>query len=143
MNESALTTEEGLRALLAASPFHRFMPIEIVKSDREAGRLSLKLPFKADFERQPGSGQHHGGVIATLVDVSGAFAMIAATGRNVPTRSLSIDYLRPALQSSDLFAESQVRQVGRTVGLVDIEISDPQGRLIAVGRASLNTAAAE
>ena len=139
MSELALGSDEALRELIASSPFHRLLPIEIVQLDREAGEARFRLPFTSDFERQPGSGRHHGGVIATLIDVSGAFTMIAMTARNVPTTSLAIDYLRPALPSSELLSLARVRQVGNTIGVVDIEVTDAGGRLVALGRVSLST----
>lgn len=140
MSEPALNTDEALRALIASSPFHQLLPIEILHLDRTAGEARFRLAFKAEFERQPGSGRHHGGVIATLIDVSGAFTMIAMTGRNVPTTSLTIDYLRPALPSSELLSLARVRQVGNTIGVVDIEVIDAETRLVALGRVSLSTA---
>lgn len=143
MSDSDLTQEAGLRALLASSPFHELLPIQFLHLDREAARARFLLPFKPAFERQPGSGRHHGGVIATLIDVSGAFTMIAMTGRNVPTTSLTIDYLRPAQPSSDLLSQAVVRQNGRTLGVVDVEITDAQERLIALGRVSLSTVPAQ
>jgi uncharacterized protein (TIGR00369 family) len=140
---AVLSTREGLQGLLDASPFHQGMPIEVVSFDLQARLLIMRLAFKPDYQRQPGADRVHGGVVATLVDVAGAFAMIGATGANTPTISLQVEYLRPATPGSDLIARAQVRHVGRTVGFVDVEVTDRLERLVALGRLSMSTAAAD
>ncbi len=58
--------------------------------------------------------------------------------RPVPTINLRIDYLRMAA-STDLVATARVVRAGRTVGVVDIEVRDEEGRMIAVGRGCYGT----
>jgi uncharacterized protein (TIGR00369 family) len=89
-------------------------------------------------ERTAGSGQFHGGVIASLIDIAGDFALIAVLGFGVPTINLRVDYLRPAL-NNDLLAAAHVRRAGRSIGVVDIEVTDSTGRLIALGRGCYGT----
>jgi uncharacterized protein (TIGR00369 family) len=48
--------------------------------------------------------------------------------------------LRPATRT-DLSAEARVRRAGRTIGVVDIDVLDDQGRLIALGRGCYSTQA--
>jgi uncharacterized protein (TIGR00369 family) len=55
------------------------------------------------------------------------------------TIDLRIDYLRPA-DDSDLTATATLIKAGRSVARADIEITDAQGRLIAIGRGSFSTA---
>ena len=54
-------------------------------------------------------------------------------GGGVPTINFRTDYLRPAIGAS-LSATAWVRRAGRTIGVVDIDVHDEEGRLIAVGR---------
>ena len=56
----------------------------------------------------------------------------------MPTINIRIDYLRPA-SDTRLHAQARVRKAGRTVGVVDIDVLDDQGRLIAVGRGTYGT----
>jgi acyl-coenzyme A thioesterase PaaI-like protein len=42
---------------------------------------------------------------------------------------------------SDLLAVARVRRAGRTVGVVDIDVADSSGRLIALGRGCYGTQA--
>jgi uncharacterized protein (TIGR00369 family) len=98
----------------------------------------LRCVFGPNIERAPGTGQYHGGVIASLIDIAGDFALIAVLGHGVPTINFRVDYLRPA-SNGDLLARARVRKAGRTVGVVDIEVDDPGGRLVAVGRGCYGT----
>ena len=84
-------------------------------------------------ERGKGTGQYHGGVIATLIDVAGDFALALIVGGPVPTINLRVDYLRPATRTN-LTATARVRRAGRTVGVVDVDVHDDNGKLVAVGR---------
>jgi uncharacterized protein (TIGR00369 family) len=51
----------------------------------------------------------------------------------VPTINFRVDYLRPAM-TARLTATATVRRAGRTVAIVDIDVEDGEGRLVAVGR---------
>jgi uncharacterized protein (TIGR00369 family) len=100
--------------------------------------LVIRATYGVQVERITGSGQFHGGVIASLIDIAGDFALIAVLGYGVPTINLRIDYLRPAL-NNDLLATARVRRAGRSIGVVDIEVTDTADRLIALGRGCYGT----
>jgi uncharacterized protein (TIGR00369 family) len=59
-------------------------------------------------------------------------------GHGVPTINFRVDYLRPALHA-DLLACARVRKAGRTIGVVDIDVTDSDSRLIAIGRGCYGT----
>jgi uncharacterized protein (TIGR00369 family) len=102
--------------------------------------LTLRAVYGPQVERTPGTGQYHGGVIASLIDIAGDFALIAMLGYGVPTINFRVDYLRPATRT-DLLARAQVRRAGRTIGVVDIDVTDSNGRLVALGRGCYGTQA--
>ncbi len=135
-------TEAGLRAKLAEHlkdpPFHEFLDLELVDLDGEAGTVTIRMPFRREFQRSPKHKQIHGGVIAALIDIAGDYALAAKLGGGVPTIDLRIDYLRP-VENSALLATARVVRQGRTIGIVDIEVSDESGRLVAVGRGCYST----
>ena len=132
MNASRPNREE-LHELLQSSPFHRLFNLACTRADAEAGEVELLMRYTPAVERSSGSGQFHGGAIASLIDIAGDYALWAVLGHGVPTINIRIDYLRPAA-ATDLSATARVRRAGRTVGVVDIEVCDAQQRLIAVGR---------
>ncbi len=131
-------TREELNEFFSNSPFISASGMEIISIDPEAETLSVSMPLKPEFERFAGSGQFHGGPIAALIDTAGCFALIMLLGRGVPTINFRTDYLRPAINTS-LRAEARVRRVGRTVGVVDIDVFNDAGALVAVGRGAFGT----
>src|SRR5262249_3762072 len=126
-------TLERMQAMLDGSPFIHLLKMRAVSFDREKQKIVIDMRIAPDFERHPGTGQFHGGVIASLIDVAGDFALVILLGGGVPTINLRIDYLRPAGGHS-LTATAMVRRAGRTIGVVDIDVTDSSDRLVAVGR---------
>ena len=129
-----------LQQHLQSSPFHQLFDLTCVRVDHKAGELELRMRYTPSVERSPGTRQYHGGPIASLIDIAGDYALWAVLGYGVPTINLRIDYLRPA-SGTDLRAIARIRRVGRTVGVVDIDVLDDQDRVIALGRGSYGTKA--
>ena len=133
-------THEGIQRLLDSSPFTKFLNLTVVSLDMEKAEVALKMPMRPELQRAGGRGQFQGGPIASLIDTAGDYALIAALKMAVPTINLRIDYLRPAT-GEYLIASASVRRVGKTIGVVDIDVTDPKGNLCAVGRGCYGTAA--
>ncbi|MCI8303798.1 MAG: PaaI family thioesterase [Lawsonibacter sp.] len=75
-------------------------------------------------------GHIHGGAIATLADtVAGCCA--CSTGGDCVTASSTIEYLRPAL--GDLFCEATPKKLGRHLSVIQVEITNTEGKLVAAG----------
>jgi len=129
-----------LQALMDASPFILASGMSITHTDPERELLRVSMPLKPEFERGEGTGQFHGGPIAALIDTAGCFAMIMLLGHGVPTVNFRTDYLRPAVDTS-LNATARVRRVGRTVGVVDVDVVNDDGQLVAVGRGTFGSSA--
>lgn len=127
-----------LREKLGGGGFHGFLAMELLDHDAEIGAVTIRAPWHDGYERGAGTRQWHGGPIAALVDIAGDFALIATLGRGIPTINLRIDYLRPAIDTA-LTAKARTLRAGKSVGVVDIEVSDDAGRLVAVGRGSYST----
>ena len=131
---TADTVSETIRSWLQNSPFISFMNLELVSAEVEAGEVAFRMPMRPEFERGgPVAGQFHGGPIAALIDTVGDFAIAVVVKGGVPTINFRVDYLRPST-GAHLLAKARIRRVGRTVGVVDIDVFDDQGRLTAVGR---------
>jgi uncharacterized protein (TIGR00369 family) len=121
-----------LQAQCDASPFIRFAGIRVLSVDMESQTASFEMPFRPEFERGEGTGQFHGGPIASLIDTAGCMALVAVAGRDAGTVDFRTDYLRPA--AGELRAQARVRRAGRTMGVVDVDVLDASGRLVAMGR---------
>ncbi|MFI5429294.1 PaaI family thioesterase [Aeromicrobium sp. UC242_57] len=133
------TSVTGLNALLATSPYNVFLGLRCTVADRDAGILTLEMPLRPELERIAGEPQFHGGPVASLIDTAAVFATIMATETIVPTINLRVDYVRPS-SGGLLTATATVRRAGRSVGVADVDVTDEQGRLTAIGRVSLSTA---
>jgi uncharacterized protein (TIGR00369 family) len=131
-------TRETLEGLLNDSAFQRALGLRLESFDASAQTVVIRSAYGPQVERSSGSGQFHGGVIASLIDIAGDFALIAVLGFGVPTINLRVDYLRPAL-NGDLIATAKVRKAGRSIGVVDIDVTDDGGRLMALGRGCYGT----
>jgi len=126
-------SQDEVQAALERSPFMSFMKLKLVSMDQEAQQIVLRMPMRAEFERGAGTGQWHGGAIASLIDIAGDYALVMKVGGGVPTVNFRTDYLRPAM-NTDLTATATVRRAGRTIAVVDIDVTDDNGKLCAVGR---------
>jgi len=130
--------EAALKRLTDSGAFHEFLRLELLGHDSAAGTVRLRLPWRPEFERGPGTKQWHGGPIAAFIDIAGDFALVTQLGEAIPTINLRIDYLRPAVDT-DLVAAARVLRAGKSVGTVDIEVSDKAGKIVAVGRGTYST----
>jgi|SRR5215469_3433154 len=77
-------------------------------------------------------GTLHGGVLCDIADAAMgfAFASTLAPGESFTTVELKINYLRP-VREAQLRAEGRVVQRGRTIGYVECDVTDGNGRLVA------------
>lgn len=131
-------TADEIQEMLDGSAVSAALGIRVLSADAEEARATLRMPFQELVERARGTGQFHGGPIATLVDLAGDMAVAARVGGGVPTVDLRVDYLRPA-QGAHLDARARARKVGRTLAVVDVDVTDEAGRLCATGRGTYAT----
>jgi uncharacterized protein (TIGR00369 family) len=127
-----------LRRELENSPYHHLLGLEAVGTDAAIGSVTLCLPMRPEFRRAADDCFVHGGIIAALIDITGHAAVAVRIEHMAPTIDLRIDYLRPA-GGSRLTATATLLRCGRSVARVDIEVSDSDGCIVAVGRGSFST----
>lgn len=77
-------------------------------------------------------GTLHGGVLCAMADTAmgAAFFTVLEEGESLTTLELKINYLKPVWQGK-LIATANVVRRGRTTGLVECNIMDENGQLIA------------
>lgn len=125
-------TEEWRRAF-AEQPFHRWLGLSL--EDARPGMARVRLDIGPETPRGAGDGVH-GGILATLVDIAMLQALMATFAPGVRARGtadLNITYLRPATGAA-IFAEATVLREGRSLSVVEVSITDSEGRLCARGR---------
>lgn len=130
---------EMLRFFDELVPFNKFLGIEIAHADE--GKVRLQLPFRPEYIGDSSRPALHGGVISTLIDTAGGFAVwtrISIDDR-VSTIDLRVDYLSPG-GPEPLIAEAEVVRVGNRVAVTDVRVYQPSapGRTVATGKAVYN-----
>jgi len=138
MHFDAPVSKEILQAALARSPFIDFLGLEVLQTDPERQEIRMRLEMRPEFERAPGSGQWHGGPLAAVIDTVGDYALMMLIGQALPTINFRVDYLRPAVKTS-LTAVARVRRNGKSVGVVDVDLINDSGDVVAIGRACYST----
>lgn len=74
----------------------------------------------------------HGGVLAMLADTAGGFAsfLAAPVGSRVATIEMKINFME-AVADGEIEADARVLRLGRTTSVVDCNVTDQEGRLVA------------
>jgi len=122
---------ETLQRALMISPFQRWLGIEAI-AVLDSG-IELRLPWREELISNPASQSTHGGILASLIDLSGLYAILACGGNAVATADLHIDYHRPALPG-DLRIVSTVVKRGRRTSIASSELFNTENKLLASGR---------
>ncbi len=96
----------------------------------EPGRAVIEM--EADERHANPMGTVHGGVLCDIADAAMgmAYAATLGDGETFTTLELKINFLKP-VWSGKLAAEGRVVKGGRTVGLVECDVRDAGGTLIA------------
>lgn len=124
--------KQELNALLAKMPFDHHLGLKVSRVWSDG--LTLECEIRDTLRN--GLGTLHGGVTATLVDVSIGLAAIGQMGgRPVATVELKVNYLRPATNGKVL-ARGRIVKLGKTLVFGTAEIKDPHGHIVAVGTAT-------
>jgi uncharacterized protein (TIGR00369 family) len=91
------------------------------------------MPWREEIVSNPMIGSAHGGVLASLVDLTGLYTLIAGGAAARTTADLHVDYHRPAT-SGPLTAHGQIVKIGRQISVAETQILGPDGKLVASGR---------
>ncbi len=134
MSIDPLTT---VRERAQSNLFWRHLGIEV--EDAKPGWVRLRVPVRDEIRNAPGA-PVHGGVYSALVDtaVGGALSTLheaAAGGVGQTTLDLNISFISGASEG-DVFAEGRILRRGRTIAFGEATITDREGKLVAVGRAT-------
>jgi uncharacterized protein (TIGR00369 family) len=116
---------------LNVSPFQRFLGLEAEAVGE--GFLALGLDWREELMSNPHTHSAHGGVLASIIDLGGFYAILTAKAMAVATVDLHVDYLRPFTQGR-LRSESSVVRIGSKVSAAETKIFDASRKLLASGR---------
>ncbi len=96
----------------------------------ESGRAVFELEVSERHHNPMGT--LHGGIYCDLADAAMGYAYAATLSEkeSFTTIELKINFLR-AVKKATLTAEAKVVKAGSTLGYVECEVKDEQGRLVA------------
>ena len=99
---------------------------------RELGEGRAIVTLAAGPQHANPMGTLHGGILCNIADAAMgmAFASTLAPGESFTTVEMKINFLRPVWRAQ-LKAKGIVVQRGRTIGLVECDITDEENRLVA------------
>lgn len=126
----AIPSAEEVQARLLRGPYHQWLGIEVQQVG--PGSIDLTARFRDEWVVNPEGGYIHGGILAALVDLTADWALVATTGRGVPTIDVRVDYHRAA--RGNLRAEGRVVKTGRQFSVAEAKVFDAEGQLVASGR---------
>ena len=132
-----IPTKEQVEALLLRGPFHQWLGLSVVAVSE--GTIELGATWRPEWVVNAERGYTHGGILATLVDLTADWALVSKTGRGVPTVDLRVDYHRAAMQGN-LRCLGKVVKFGGQISVAEAQILDEEGRLLASGRGVYMTA---
>ncbi|MCP5011930.1 MAG: PaaI family thioesterase [Aestuariibacter sp.] len=131
-------TVEDFQEMISKSRFHQLFQPQVLSVNYDELRLVIKMKMSDALERQPGTNQWHGGAISAVVDTVGCYGLAMLAVEPLPTINFRTDYLRPAI-NTDITAMARIRTSGKSIAVVDVDIDNDKGQLIAVGRACYST----
>lgn len=121
----------SIQPLIDDCPFNAWMGLRIVAARPDA--VTLAVDWRPEFLSNGRRQSTHGGILASIVDAAGMYALATRTGARVPTVDLRIDYHRVATPGA-LRAEATVIARGATLATAETRIYGTDGKLVASGR---------
>lgn len=126
-----LTSVPSLERALLIAPFHRWLGLRVAAVGPHG--IEITMPWREEVVSNPAVQATHGGVLASLIDLTGFYAVLAAGGLAAATADLRVDYHRAA-KPGELRACGRVVKLGRRLSVADTELLDAEGGLVASGR---------
>lgn len=114
-----MTMPVDLAAIIASSPFSRFLAIE-ARAD-ESGVLAI-MPVRDELVGNVMLPALHGGCVASFLEIACLLQLAHELGATAPARAIniSVEYLRPARRETT-YACARIRRLGRRVAVIHAE----------------------
>ncbi|MBA4368684.1 MAG: hypothetical protein C0403_13720 [Desulfobacterium sp.] len=149
MSQDYIKTSEMLNSLRVFFeeniPFNKVLGLQVVSLDME--NICIRIDMKESLIGNPVKKILHGGVISSVLDVTGGIVAMAGVveqmeGRSIEdvsrrllkigTIDLRIDYLRPG-EGEYFLATGTIMRTGQKVSVVRMQFHNDKERLIAAG----------
>lgn len=118
--------------LMPTTPYLAALGIQIERY--EPDEATIRLPFRADLTND--GVYYHGGVIAAVIDTTGALAAWSNhdfdKGARASTIAMSVQYVG-ACKQSDLLCHARAVRRGKELTFTEISATDADGNVVAHG----------
>jgi uncharacterized protein (TIGR00369 family) len=128
MSKKIVEMKKALAAGSPFSPFGEFLGFRIVEVEDGAATIE----FTASEKHTNPMGTLHGGVLCDIADAAMgiSFASTLEENESFTTLELKINFLKPVWNDT-LRASGKVVRRGRTVGMVECDVTNAKGDLVA------------
>jgi len=135
---SEALTPVRVTQMITRGPYHQWLGLQVVSVSEDG--IELRATWREEWVVNPDRRYTHGGVVAALVDLAADWAMVARTGRGVPTIDLRVDF-HAAAMPGDLTAKGRIVKFGSQFSTCEAQVFDAAGKLLASGRGTYLTSA--
>ena len=132
-----LKNNELIRQYIAWNEYGRLLGMDF--KIPQAGEVIYEMTIKDLHLATPFAA--HGGSVASLMDAAlgvAALSKVCTTNRIVATVTITINYMRPALNNDHLTAHARVVKSGKSLLFVECSIINQNDVLVANGSAVMN-----
>jgi uncharacterized protein (TIGR00369 family) len=130
-------TPAAVEEMITRGPFNKWLGLRIRQVDE--GGIELTATWREEWVVNPQGRYTHGGILAAIIDLTADWALVAHTGRGVPTIDMRVDYHRAAMPG-DLTAKGRIVKLGSQFSVSEASVYDKEGALLASGRGVYLTA---
>lgn len=120
--------------------FNRHLGLKIMSMD-PTGQAIIRVPFREEFMGDPVKKIVHGGILSTLIDVTGGATTFCSLQLDrvtaVNTIDMRVDYLRPG-KGEWFEGRGQIIRRGNRIVVTHIDVVNNEETLIATGTATYN-----
>jgi uncharacterized protein (TIGR00369 family) len=127
----------ALQALIDDAPFHRWLGIKAISATADS--IELMVAWQPDFSGHSERQYVHGGILSSLVDLAGYYAVAARGSPPISTIDLHVDFLCAAI-ATDLRICAAVETETRALTWAKAHVMDADGNVVASGRGLYRTA---
>jgi len=120
-----------LQEIMELSPFQCWLGLKLTELNENS--IEILMPWREEIVATPGIQTTHGGILASLIDLGGFFAILGTGGAIASTADLHVDYHKAA-KPGPLRVKSEVTKTGKRSSVAHTQIFDENNRLIASGR---------
>ena len=132
-----LKNNELIRQYIAWNEYGRLLGMDFTIP--QAGEVIYEMTIKDLHLATPFAA--HGGSVASLMDAAlgvAALSKVCTSNRIVATVTITINYMRPALNNDHLTAHARVVKSGKSLLFVECSITNQNEALVASGSAVMN-----